>query len=151
MNEGHKDEYYQVEDQRFLGTRDFAQRIKAETQDTPWRRTPARSLHRALTEVGRALDVSPAELASPDRSWHLSSVRVRVAYTLVRRLGYRLTEVAMALGRDVATLSSLLSRFSDQTRQDGTLRREIAQLEKIVKTKTGFLNGNIRSLAFGPP
>lgn len=134
MNEGHKDEYYQVEDQRFLGTGDFAQRIKAEAHETPWRRVPARPLHRVLKDVARALDVSPAELASPDRGWHLSRVRVLVAYSLVRRLGYRLTEVAAALGRDGATLSSLLSRLSDQIQQDEVLRRKIAQLERIVKT-----------------
>jgi hypothetical protein len=134
MEEGHKDEYYQVEDQRFLGTKEFAQRIKAKTQDPPGPSSPSRPLHRVLGEVARMLAVSPAALASPDRSWRLSSVRVRVAYTLVRRLGYPLTEVATALGRDGATLSSLLSRLSEQIRQDDKLRREIEQLEKIVKT-----------------
>jgi len=133
LKEGHKDEYYQVEDQRFLGTGDFAQRIKAQVHEPPGKRTPARPLHRVLKDTARALDVSPTELASPDRSWRLSRVRVLVGYVLVRQLGYRLTEVATALGRDVATLSSRLSRFSDQLRRDDRLRHEITRLEKILK------------------
>ena len=84
---------------------------------------------RVLKDVARARNVFPSELASPDRSWHLSRIRVVVAYLVVRRFGYRLTEVATALGRDGATLSSRLSRLAIQIRQDERLRHELAQLE----------------------
>lgn len=134
MEEGHKDEYYQVEDQRFLGTKEFTERLKAEAHEPVWTRRPTHPVHRVLKAVAGALDRSPAELASPDRSWQLSRARVLVAYTLVRRLGYRLTEVAAALGRDAATVSALLSRVAARLPQDNTLRREIERLEKIVKT-----------------
>ena len=132
LKEGHKEEYYQVEDQRFLGTQDFAQRIKAAVPEMPPNRRATRPLDRVLKDAARALAVAPAELASPDRSWHLARIRVVIAYLLVRRFGYRLTEVATALGRDGATLSSRLSRLAIQIRQDKRLRHELAQLEHTV-------------------
>ena len=37
-----------------------------------------------------------------------------VGYVLIRRLGYKLKDVAKCLGRDIATVSSLVSRYSDR-------------------------------------
>lgn len=55
-----------------------------------------------------------------------------VGYVLVRRLGHRLSEVAPHLGRDVATVSSLIARLSDKIEVEERLRKKINSLAKIV-------------------
>jgi len=51
-----------------------------------------------------------------------------VGYVLIRRLGYKLKDVARCLGRDVATVSSLVSRFADRMSENETLRRQAARV-----------------------
>jgi REP element-mobilizing transposase RayT len=133
LGEGHQDAYYEVEDQRFLGDEAFLKRVQATISADPRRRPPPRPLAGALKELGQALGVTPTALSGPDRSWAASRRRVLVAYMLVRRLGYRVREVAAALGRESATLSSLLSRVADRIREEPTLRQELAKLERAAK------------------
>ena len=56
------------------------------------------------------------------------------AYVLVRRLGYRLSDVATYFGRDIATVATLLARLSDRMQANDKVRREIDQLAKIVES-----------------
>jgi hypothetical protein len=51
-----------------------------------------------------------------------------VGYVLIRRLDYKLKDVAKCLGRDLATVSSLVSRFAERLAKDGTLRKQAEQL-----------------------
>ena len=73
-------------------------------------------------------------LRSPDRGWAISKARTIAAYVLVRRLGYRLSDVAAYFGRDMATLATLLARLSDRVQANDTARREIERLNEIVES-----------------
>jgi transposase len=53
-----------------------------------------------------------------------------VAYVLIRRLGYKLKDVAKYLGRDIATVSSLVSRYSDRMAGDEELKKQAARVIK---------------------
>jgi hypothetical protein len=48
----------------------------------------------------------------------------------MRRLGYKLKDVAKCLGRDVATVSSLVSRCSDRMTEYQILMKQAAQIAK---------------------
>ena len=56
----------------------------------------------------------------------------QVAYVLVRRMGYRLKDVAGYLGRDAATIATMLSRMNERLAGDIQEKREIERLGKIV-------------------
>jgi len=86
-----------------------------------------------LQTLAAQVKVNPAVLRSADRSWTVSTRRTLVAYVLVRRCGFRVSEVAAALGRDVATVSTLLSRFAARVRHNLGVRREVERLTKIVE------------------
>ena len=132
MGEGHKEEYYEVEDQRFLGPEGFGEKLTGqvdEKEDGPPRRAP---LAKAVGVLAARLGVDPVILKGADRSWKISRARAMVGYILVRRRGYRLTEVASALGRDLATMSSLISRLGDRVHRDRRLSLETDKLIKIV-------------------
>lgn len=131
MGEGHQEAYYAVADQRFLGEAGFAESVQVEWGDQP-KRGGKKSVGRALKVLAGQVQMDPEVLRSPDRGWKVSRVRTLVAYTLVRRLGFHLGEVAAYLGRDAATVSSLLSRLADRMQTDRQLRTAVDRLAKIV-------------------
>jgi len=132
MGEGHQPDYYAVEDQRFLGSEHFVEkwqsRIPAASSPRP-RQSLSRALHAIATEVG--MDV--AELRSADRSWAVSQQRTKAAYLLIRQWGYRLSDVAAALHRDPATVSTLVTRLTARFSEEPTLQRELDRLAKKIK------------------
>jgi chromosomal replication initiation ATPase DnaA len=131
LSEGHKEKYYAVLDQRFLGAEGFGERLlKKERRKRPMRR----SIETVATELAKELKIAVHALRSRDRAWRISKARTIAAYVLVRRLGYRLSDVAAYFNRDIATLASLLARLSDRLQADDAARRELDRLSKIVES-----------------
>ena len=76
--------------------------------------------------------VEPEALGGADRAWEVSKSRALVGYVLIRRLGYRLREGSSCLGWDVATMSSLISRFSVRMTKNAEFRKQAERIAKIV-------------------
>ncbi len=93
-------------------------------------RRPNKTVNAAFRIAARAVDVEPAVLAGADRGWETSRSRALIAYVLIRRLAYKLSEVAKCLGRDTATVSSLVSRYSDRMAEDKELKKQVAVIAK---------------------
>ena len=51
-------------------------------------------------------------------------------YVLIRRFGYKLKDVAKCLGRDIATVSSLISRYSNRMAENENLKKQAARIAK---------------------
>jgi len=132
MAEGHREDYYEVVDQQLLGAETFGQRRQTMAPSAPPRRK-GDSVESVLHSLAAQIKVDPAVLTSADRSWTVSTHRTLIAYVLVRRCGFKVSEVAAVLGHDVATVSTLLSRFAIRAQQDPQVRREVEQLAKIVE------------------
>jgi putative transposase len=133
LSDGHKEEYYAVEDQRFLGTEGFGEKMLKKEPDSP-RKTSARPpVETAARELAKLLEIEVPALRSPDRSWAISKARTIAAYVLVRRLGYRLNDVAAYFGRDVASVATLLARLNERMQADDKTRRDIDRLARIVE------------------
>ncbi|HEY1270116.1 MAG TPA: transposase [Candidatus Binatia bacterium] len=130
MGDGHKDEYYEAEDQRFLGRKEFGEKVRAETERETERRIKKPALGRAVEALAKRLKTNPAELTTPDRSWERSRLRTMIAYLLVKHGGYKVGAVAAYFGRDQSTISSLLSRFSQRERQAPELQAEVKRLAR---------------------
>ena len=54
----------------------------------------------------------------------VSRARALVGHVLIWRLGYKLKDVALCLGRDMATVSSFISRFAERLAEDEGLRKQ---------------------------
>jgi REP element-mobilizing transposase RayT len=133
LPDGHKEEYYAVEDQRFLGAEGFGEKMLKKEPDRPGKMLKRRSIETAARELAKLLELEVSLLRSPDRSWAISKARTTASYVLVRRLGYRLSDVAAYLGRDVASVATLLARLSDRMQADDKTSGEIERLAKIVE------------------
>ena len=132
MREGHKEEYYDVEDQRFLGGEGFGEKLQ-DQQEEP-RGGKRRPLDKIIVKLGDAVRIEVSALKSAERSWAVSKARTMVAYVLVRRQGYPLGEVARYFARDAATVGTLIGRLAERIAEDDVLRQEIDRLTKIVET-----------------
>ena len=129
--DGHREDYYEVEDQRFLGSGGFGQKMRAEVEQESGQPAKRKPLGEVVEALATKVKVSLEKLRGPDRSWRVSRARTLMAYVLVRHQGYRVAEVASHLGRDQTTMSSSLSRFSEKARQKPEVLKEVERLAKI--------------------
>jgi chromosomal replication initiation ATPase DnaA len=86
----------------------------------------------ALRELARQFPLDPSTLQSPDRSQSVTTARAVLSFVLVRRLGYRVADVAAALGRDVATISVTVSRLASRLESSDRLAADVARLSRNV-------------------
>jgi len=129
LGEGHREEYYEVLDQRFLGDEDFAEKLKLNADEEQMPR-PKKPLGAAFRNAARALEVEPRVLSGADRGWETSRQRALAGYVLIRLFGYKLKDVAKCLGRDIATVSSLISRYSHRMAENENLKKQAARIAK---------------------
>ncbi|MEX0805795.1 MAG: transposase [Candidatus Binatia bacterium] len=109
--ESHNEEYYEVEDQRFLGAEGFGEELSREAGEQHERRG-RKSIETAMKEIALRWEISPAMLRGKDRRWEVTKKRAEAVTVLVRENGFSVTEVAAYLRRDPANVSMMLSRLS---------------------------------------
>jgi len=131
LGKGHREEYYEVEDQRFLGEGEFGEELRREFDEEgkPKRKGP---LAEVISQLAKALKISPSVLKLNTRVWAVSRQRTLIGYVLVRRGGYGVKEVAEYFGRDSTTMSSLISRYEQKLQDDRQLKRELDRLIRFV-------------------
>jgi len=130
LGEGHKEEYYEVEDQRFLGKGEFGEEMRREYEEE--RPKKKRSMAGVVAEMARALKVRAEVLRLRGRARVVSGQRTMLAYVLVRRGEYSVKEVAEYFGRDATTISSLVSRYEQKMHEQPELRRGVERLSQFV-------------------
>ena len=129
-DDGHREEYYEVAEQRFLGDEKFVEELKRSYEDeTPKKR---RGLSVAVKELAARMKLEVELLRTPSRGWKVSGQRMMIAYVLVRRAGYTVKEVAGYFGRDATTISSILSRYENRLEKQPEVRRQVERLAQIV-------------------
>jgi hypothetical protein len=109
MNEDHNEQYYAVEDQRFLGEEGFGEAISRAAGEKEQRKRK-KSIETDFKETARRLDTTVELLRSSDRRWEISAKRARAVTSLIRDQGYRVSEVAKFLRRDQVNISMMLLR-----------------------------------------
>jgi hypothetical protein len=132
MGEGHKEEYYEVQDQRFLGAEGFGDALQRRLGKPSGPVSP-KPLETLVQKLAHELGMTVAALRSPDRSWVVSQARTVMAYVLVRRMGYRLGDVAAFFRRDMATVGTLVGRLYERSQADPQLLQRIERLAKIAE------------------
>jgi REP element-mobilizing transposase RayT len=99
------------------------------------RRPPRASLEAALRVLAHGLRVQIDVLHGAGRGGPASWARALAAYVLVRRLGYRLTDVAVVLGRNLATASIAVRVVGRRLPEDEAAARQVERLvESLVES-----------------
>jgi REP element-mobilizing transposase RayT len=133
-DEGHQPGLYATKDQQVLGGQAFADRVtrRAGHEASP---TPREPLGAALSRLETALGLVTGATRGPDRRHDMATARGLLALVLVRRRGYRLTDVARILGRDPATVSVTVGRIARRLAGDESLERTAERLGKCLEVK----------------
>jgi putative transposase len=127
---GHRQEYYDLADQRFLGDEEFGEELRRNYEEDKPKKRPGLSV--AVKQLAAALKLEVEQIRAPSRGWKLSRQRMMMAYVLVRRAGYAVKEVAGYFGRDATTISSMLSRYEIRMEKQPEVRRQLEKLAQIV-------------------
>jgi REP element-mobilizing transposase RayT len=129
---GHEDRYYRTDAEQILGPAPFAERVGREVAGPmlPRARLPVDA---AVADLAGRLGVDSAVLRGPDRGRAASRARAAVSFALVRHLGYRVSDVAAALGRDAATISVIVNRTACRVDSAAGATGEAAQVKRAVR------------------
>lgn len=127
IDAGHDERYYQTEDQQFLGARPAARAAGQAAQPAGVLRR--RLLDTVVEELARQIPLELTALRSRDRSHSVTTGRAILSFVLVRRLGYRVADVAATLRRDVATISVIVSRLARRLQSSDRIAADVARLE----------------------
>src|SRR6266542_4895554 len=69
LRDGHRDEYYDVIDQRFLGQERFVEKLKLQADEVPETPRLKKTVMAAFRCAARAIGVQPQVLSGADRGW----------------------------------------------------------------------------------
>jgi hypothetical protein len=129
---GHRDDLYDVKEQRFLGNDQFVEKINRSLDLNP----PAKirvDMSAIETAVSRRYKY-PVELLHSRTKEHRGSFARSVVAYLGQELGtVRLNEVAARYGRDQVTLSLGIKRLRERLGQESDLRENMASLLKQLR------------------
>jgi len=129
IERGHREEYYEVKEQRYLGEEDFVERVerqlgKAEETEGHVRITISEIADESVKQWGRTV----SEIRSKRRGRQESMLRAVVAYVGREIGGITLTEAARYLRRDLVTLSLAVKRVEEKMKKDKNLQRRVEDL-----------------------
>jgi hypothetical protein len=96
---------------------------------------PREPLERALNRLAVELRIHVDTLRGPDRSRTASRARALAAFLLIRRLGYRVGDAAMAIGRDGTTTGILAARLGLRMLGNPELAQDVDRLAKCMEVK----------------
>jgi len=120
---------------RLVGSDTVTAGVEPAAEDSRARGDPRASLAAALGALARELVVDVEVLRGSGLGRPASWARALAAYVLVRRLGYRVTDVASLLGRSLPTISLAVQDVGSRLLGDATLARQVDRLVDGVKVK----------------
>jgi len=112
MGHGHREEYYEVKEQRYLGDDGFVEDVHRAVGDQEENRPVRIAMGEIVEAIARAVGVSSDAVLNKGRGRMGSRLRAEAAYVGREVGGIGLTEAAKYLGRDLSTMSLALGRTS---------------------------------------
>ena len=128
MTDGHREEYYDVKEQRYLGDDDFVDVVHQTMGEQEENRPVKIAMPEILREIARGAGVSDGVVLHKGRGRIGSRLRAEAAYVGREVGGISLTEAAKYLGRDLSTMSLALKRLEEDLRSDRHQRNRLESL-----------------------
>lgn len=129
---GHRDDFYEVKEQRFLGDAPFVDMINRRLDLEP-PRTVKVDLSAIETAVSGWCNYPVERLYSRTKEHRASFARAVVAYLGQELGGIKLNEVARRYGRDQVTLSLGIKRLRERLAEESDLSESIATLVQQIR------------------
>jgi REP element-mobilizing transposase RayT len=130
IGEGHQPKYYQVVDQRYLGSSEFVAHVQERTREavTPQRRTLRLSLRDLVERVGQCLGVNARDLKSASKVPRLVEARDVLAYIAREYAVGQGVELARILSVDPTVISRGAGRVAKRLAKERRLASRVGEL-----------------------
>lgn len=128
MRDGHREEYYEVKEQQYLGGDGFVEVVHRAVDEQEESRPVKITMTDIVQEIVRGAGVSDGVVLNKGRGRIGSRLRAEAAYVGREVGGITLTEAAKYLGRDLSTMSLALKRLEDELRTDSHQRKRLEHL-----------------------
>ena len=132
IGEGHKEEYYDVLEGRFLGDNEFAEQSKAKTEDPGYVRLKITSealLGAACAVLGR----KKAEMIGAQKDRERVRAREAICYVGRNRTELSVTALARSLGVDGTCVSRSVARMESRLRDDKKLKKVVDTIVSAIE------------------
>jgi putative transposase len=128
LNQGHREEFYEVRDQRILGRDEFVERIGSNKRERPaLYDIPKEDIAEA---IGRELGISHELMYSLTRDRQGALGRSFAAYLGRKLCGYSIVDMARHFERDPVVISQQVEKAERLMLEDGKLAKRIDRVEK---------------------
>ena len=118
MTDGHRQEYYEVKEQQYLGDDGFVEVVHQTVDEQEESRPVKIAMGDVVQEIVRGAGVSDNVVLNKGRGRIGSRLRAEAAYVGREVGGISLTEAAKYLGRDLSTMSLALKRLEEELKSD---------------------------------
>lgn len=128
LTDGHRPEYYEVKEQRYLGDEGFVEVVHRAMDEQEESRPVRIAMGDVVQEIARRAGVSDKALLNKGRGRVGSRLRAEAAYVGREVGGISLTEAAKYLGRDLSTMSLALKRLEEELGRDQQHRKRLESI-----------------------
>ena len=134
IKEGHREDYYRVADQRFLGDEEFIDKAHERAQEPEVKYPVNIRLEEVVRVACSEFGVADGEkVLDRSRTREMSQIRWIVSKVAIEEGGYRMADVARFFRRDPAVISRGLRSFEERLSRDKRLRENIRRLQENIR------------------
>jgi REP-associated tyrosine transposase len=126
--QGHRDDFYEVKEQRYLGDDEFIERVEKEREKLEDTSTVRLTIDEAVKDTLRHFGANIKETLDKKRGHEASRLRALAAYVGREVGGIKLSEMAGYFRRDLSTLSFRIKKLEQRMTEEPRLRQQINQL-----------------------
>jgi len=131
IDQGHRKEYYEVKDQRFLGEDDFVEEVRR-GRDEEGPCVYDISIAEIVSEVSSVLRIPSDLIYSDSRNRRGALGRAVVGYVGRKLAGHRVKAVAEHFHRDPVGISQGMQKLEVRLRRDGTVQGAVKGIEETL-------------------
>jgi len=132
IGEGHREEYYEVLDGRFLGDREFAEDIKAKAETPGYVRIKIKS-EAFLKAACAVLNKKREEVMGGGKERERVRAREAICYVGRSRTELSVKSLAEALGVDATCVSRSISRVESRITEDKAMKKVVDEIVAVVE------------------
>lgn len=142
LSMGHKEELYEVIDQRILGSEDFVEevRLNIETKtEKKYSEEIAQSLKRKqdlakiLNIVSNVTEIQKAAILGENREPRASMARGIFSYVAVKYAGYNNKNISNMISKDPSSVTCMVRRIETQSKESSDLRNLLEKVIQLIK------------------
>lgn len=128
LTQGHRGDFYETKDQRFLGDNEYLEDVQRHINQTlPF--TYEIALEEIVSKVGSALEIPIDLLCSSTRNRQGAWGRAVCAYLGHKLGGFKIREIAEHFNRDPVAITYGLKKVEQRLREDKKLEAEVTVIE----------------------